>query len=78
MREQVAAAGLEIASQTATSGEGVGSPEDPIAVQRFIADDVDVALPLVGGSSLAGVLGFAESQGYRPHLPLHRLWRADR
>ena len=66
MREQVAAAGLEIASETATSGEGVGSPEDPIAVQRFIADDVDVALPLVGGSSLAGVLGFAESQGYRP------------
>lgn len=66
MREQVAAAGLEIASETATSGEGVGSPEDPIAVQRFIADGVDVVLPLVGGSSLAGVLGFAESQGYRP------------
>lgn len=66
MREQVAAAGLEIASETATSGEGVGSPEDPIAVQRFIADDVDLVLPIVGGSSLAGVLGFAESQGYRP------------
>ncbi|MCY4421827.1 MAG: hypothetical protein OXC06_02020 [Acidimicrobiaceae bacterium] len=66
MREQVAAAGLEIASETATSGEGVGSPEDPIAVQRFIADDVDLVLPIVGGSSLAGVLGFSESQGYRP------------
>jgi len=66
MREQVAAAGLEIASETATSGEGVGSPEDPIAVQRFIADGVDVVLPIVGGSSLAGVLGFAESQGFRP------------
>ena len=66
MREQVAAAGYEIASETATSGEGVGSPEDPIAVQRFIVDGVDVALPLVGGSSLAGVMGFAESQGYRP------------
>ncbi len=66
LREQVAAAGYEIASETATSGEGVGSPEDPIAVQRFIVDGVDVALPLVGGSSLAGVMGFAESQGYRP------------
>ena len=66
MREQVAAAGLKIASETATSGEGVGSPEDPIAVQRFIADDVDLVLPIVGGSSLAGVLGFSESQGYRP------------
>ena len=66
LREQVAAAGFEIASETATSGEGVGSPEDPVAVQRFIADGVDVVLPLVGGSSLAGVLGFAESQGYRP------------
>ena len=66
MREQVAAAGLEIASETATSGEGVGSPEDPIAVQRFIADDVDLVLPIIGGSSLAGVLGFSESQGYRP------------
>ena len=66
MREQIAAAGFEIASETATSGEGVGSPEDPIAVQRFIVDDVEVVLPLVGGSSLAGVLGFAESQGYRP------------
>ncbi|MYG99384.1 MAG: hypothetical protein F4011_10625 [Acidimicrobiaceae bacterium] len=66
MRELVAAAGLEIVSETATSGEGVGSPEDPIAVQRFIVDGVEVALPLVGGSSLAGVLGFSESQGYRP------------
>ena len=66
LREQVAAAGFEIASETATSGEGVGSPEDPVAVQRFIADSVDVVLPLVGGSSLAGVMGFAESQGYRP------------
>lgn len=66
LRDQVAAAGLEIASETATSGEGVGSPEDPVAVQRFIVDGVDVVLPLVGGSSLAGVLGFAESQGYRP------------
>ena len=66
MREQFAAAGFEISSETATSGEGVGSPEDPIAVQRFIADDVDVVLPIVGGSSLANVLAFSESQGYRP------------
>ena len=66
MRELVAAAGFEIASETATSGEGVGSPEDPIAVQRFIVDGVEVVMPLVGGSSLAGVLGFAESQGFRP------------
>jgi hypothetical protein len=66
MREQIASAGFEIASETATSGEGVGSPEDPIAVQRFIADGADVVLPLVGGSSLAGVMGFAESQGFRP------------
>ena len=66
MRDQIAAAGFEIASETATSGEGVGSPEDPIAVQRFISDNVEVVLPLVGGSSLAGVLSFAESQGHRP------------
>ena len=66
MREQFAAAGFEIASETATTGEGVGAAEDPIAVQRFIADGVDVVLPLVGGTSIAGVIGFSESQGYRP------------
>ena len=66
MREQFAANGLEIATETATTGEGVGAVEDPIAVQRFIAEGVDVVLPLVGGTSLAGVIGFSESQGYRP------------
>jgi len=44
----------------------MGGPEDIVAWQRFIADDVDVVLPLIGSSSAQSGYFFAEEQGYQP------------
>ncbi|WP_420639531.1 ABC transporter substrate-binding protein [Candidatus Poriferisocius sp.] len=66
MRGRLEAAGVQIVSVTETSGEGIGGPEDRTVVQRFLDDEVDVVLPLVGGSSAVNMYNFAESQGYRP------------
>lgn len=66
MKERLSELGYEIASELSTSGEGVGSSEDQISVQRFMADDVDLVLPLIGGSSQINMQAFAEEQGFRP------------
>ena len=66
LRDDLASFGHEVASEISTSGEGVGAPEDQIAVQRFIAAGVDLVIPIVGGSSSVNVFSFSESQGYRP------------
>ncbi|MCE9622634.1 MAG: hypothetical protein K8R99_09845 [Actinomycetia bacterium] len=58
--------GVNLVSVTETSGIGIGGAEDPLSIERFIADDVEVALPLVGGSSAANMYGFAKGQDYRP------------
>jgi hypothetical protein len=66
MRELFDQAGIEVVSVTETSGEGIGSPEDQVSVRRFIDDEAEVVLPLVGGSSAINVYSFAEGQNYRP------------
>ncbi len=66
MLELFDAAGIEVVSVTETSGEGIGSPEDPVAVRRFIEADAEVVLPLIGGSSAVNVYSAAEDQNYRP------------
>ena len=65
-KEAMAAAGHEIAVEIASDGRGVGSPQDQISVERFIAAGVDAAVLLVGTSSVSNFMHFAESQGYRP------------
>ena len=65
-REAIAAAGHSIAVEVASDGEGVGSPQDQIAVERFIGGGVDSAVLLVGTSSVLNFTAFAESQNYRP------------
>ncbi len=59
-------AGVEIVAEAETSGEGIGGAEDELAMQRFIENDVDVVLPLVGGSSTINILSFADSQDFHP------------
>jgi len=66
MRQLFDEQGVNLVSVTETSGIGIGGAEDPLSIERFIADDVEVALPLVGGSSAANMYGFAKGQGYRP------------
>jgi len=44
----------------------MGGPEDIVAMQRFIAEDVDVVLPLIGSSSAQSGYYFAEEQSYKP------------
>ena len=66
LRESLAALGYEIASEVSSSGEGVGSPQDQIAVQRFADEDIDTVLLLVGGSSVTNFMTFAARQGYTP------------
>ena len=58
--------GVNLVSVTETSGIGIGGAEDPLSIERFIADGVEVGLPLVGGSSAANMYGFAKGQDYRP------------
>lgn len=65
-KEAMAAAGHSIAVEVASDGEGIGSPQDQISVERFLAAGVDTAVLLVGTSSVSNFMHFAESQNYRP------------
>ena len=60
------AEGIDVVSVTEVSGEESAAPRTRRSSPRFIDDDVDVVLPLVGGSSAINMYSFAESQGYRP------------
>ncbi len=66
MKEEFAAAGYEVVSESTSTGIGMGGPEDIVAWQRFIEDDVDVVLPLIGSSSAQSGYFFAQDQGYEP------------
>lgn len=66
LRELFEQEGINLVSVTETSGIGIGGAEDTLSIERFIQDDVEVGLPLVGGSSAANMYNFAEGQGYRP------------
>ena len=65
-REEMTSLGYTITSEISSTGEGVGSPQDQIAVQRFSADGVDLAILAVGGSSSINFMSFADRQGYEP------------
>ncbi len=65
-KEAMAAAGHSIAVEVASDGEGIGSPQDQISVERFLAAGVDAAVLLVGTSSVTNFMHFAQSQNYRP------------
>ena len=58
--------GQEIVSDLPSDGEGIGSPQDWIVVQRFLSDDVDFAVLLVSTSSVTNFLASAEDQVYDP------------
>ena len=60
--------GIELASDLPSDGEGIGSPQDQIVVQRFLADGVDLPIMMVGTSSVTNFLASAEQQGYEPNL----------
>ena len=60
--------GVEVASDLPSDGEGIGSPQDAIVVQRFVSDDVDLAILMVGTSSVTNFLASSEQQGYDPSL----------
>jgi len=68
MKDELAAAGHEIVAESTSTGIGMGGPEDIVAMQRFIAEDVDVVLPLVGSSSAQSGYYFADGQGYQPTI----------
>jgi hypothetical protein len=66
LRSALEAAGHQVAVDIPSDGEGIGSPQDQISVERFIAEGVDIAILLVGTSSVTNFMAFAERQGYRP------------
>ncbi len=60
--------GVEVVSDLPSDGEGIGSPQDQIVVQRFVADGVDFPILMVGTSSVTSFLANSETQGYDPDL----------
>ena len=59
-------AGVNIASEVQSGGEGVGAEQDALAAQRFQADGVDMVIPIVGSSSIINFTAAAAEQGYNP------------
>ncbi|HMG41353.1 MAG TPA: hypothetical protein VK611_08485 [Acidimicrobiales bacterium] len=66
LRDELASRGYEIASEIETGGQGVGSDQDQVAVQRFEADGVTAVIPMIGGTTLTNFMTFADEQSYRP------------
>ncbi len=60
--------GVDIASDLPSDGEGIGSPQDAIVVQKFVDDGVDFPILMVGTSSVTSFLAISEQQGYNPDL----------
>jgi hypothetical protein len=66
MRQILTDAGVNIASEVQSGGEGVGAEQDALAAQRFQADGVDMVIPIVGSSSIINFTAAAAEQGYNP------------
>lgn len=66
LKAELSDRGHEIASEVETGGQGIGSEQDQVAVQRFQSDGVDLVLFMVGGTSVINFMSVAEEQGYRP------------
>ena len=60
--------GFPVADHIASDGVGVGSAHDAIAARRFAEAGVDIVMPFVSGSSLAGFLRAADEIDYRPEV----------
>ena len=60
--------GSPVADHIASDGVGVGSDHDAIAARRFAEAGVDIVMPFVSGSSLAGFLRAADEIDYRPEV----------
>ena len=65
-RQILTDAGVNIASEVQSGGEGVGAEQDALAAQRFQADGVDLVIPIVGSSSIINFTAAAAEQGYNP------------
>lgn len=68
LKAALANLGVEVVSDLPSDGEGIGSPQDAIVVQRFVADGVDLPILMVGTSSVTSFLAVSEQQGYDPNL----------
>jgi Periplasmic binding protein len=67
MKAVLAEAGITIASEVESTGQGeVGAQQDALAAQRFQADGVDLVIPIVGSSSIINFTSAAAEQGYTP------------
>lgn len=66
LKDELTNRGYELTSEVQTGGQGVGSEQDQVAVQRFQADGVDLVIPMAGGTSSTAVMNIAEDQGYEP------------
>lgn len=66
LKAELSDAGHEIASEVETGGQGIGSEQDQVAVERFRTDGVDLALMMVGGTNVTNFMTAAEEQGFRP------------
>ena len=65
-KEALAEFGHEVVVDIPSDGEGVGSPQDQISVERFAAEGVNIAVLLVGTSSVTNFMAFSERQDYHP------------
>ena len=65
-KEELTARGHAIAEELSSTGEGVGSAQDELSVQRFVAADVDLAILAIGGVSWINVMSSADRQGFVP------------
>ena len=68
LKAALADLGVEIVSDLPSDGEGIGSPQDAIVVQKFIDDGVDFPILMVGTSSVTSFLAVSEQQDYHPDL----------
>ena len=60
--------GAPVVDHIASDGVGVGSDHDIIAARRFAEAGVDIVMPFVSGSSLAGFLRAADEIDFRPEV----------
>jgi hypothetical protein len=65
-KQQLATAGVSIASEVQTTGQGVGADQDALAAQKFKAAGADLVIFFVGSSSIINFLSAAGKQSYTP------------
>lgn len=66
--EYLSQKGHRVAVHVDSDGVGVGSDRDALAARTFADARVDLVMPFVSGSSLAGMLRVADRIGFRPTI----------